>query len=163
MAGKKKEDEVPWEKGLEPKGAKAAASAEPVEKPKAPPIKVPKTLGACADLYAEVRDARLAQENVAPALEEQEKFLKAYLIDNLPKSQAGGIAGKFAQVTIVRKVEPRVENWDDLYKFILKTKDFSVMGRTLSKKAIEELWAAKKVVPGVGTFDVVTLSLHKLK
>lgn len=134
------------------------------EAPKsAAPIKLPKTLAACADLYSTLRDARLEKEKEAEALKEQESFVKNFLIDNLPKSEAQGVAGKVAQVTIVRKKVPVVKDWDAFYKHILKTKDFSFLNRAANKKAITERWESGKVVPGVEAFDDVSLSLHKLK
>lgn len=126
-------------------------------------IKLPKTLAACADLYDDLRDQRLAKDKEAAQLKEQEEFVKNYLIENIPKSEATGVAGKHAQVGIVRKKVPQVKDWDAFYKHLLKTKDFSLMNRAINKKAIEERWEAKKVVPGVEAFDTVTLSLHKIK
>ena len=136
----------------------------PQEKPnKAAPIKLPKSLAACADLYSNIRDARLAKQKETDALEEQEKFVKDYLINNIPKSEATGVAGKIASVSIVRKKIAQVKNWDEYYKFILKTKDFSLLNRSANRKAIEERWEAGKTVPGTEAFDTVTLSLHKIK
>jgi hypothetical protein len=128
-----------------------------------PAIKLPKTLAACADLYDQLRDERLAKDKEAAALKTQEEFVKAYLIDNIPKSEATGVAGKRAQVSVVCKSVPQVKDWDALYKHVLKTKDFSLLNRALNKKAVEERWNDKKIVPGVEAFDTVTLSLHKIK
>lgn len=133
------------------------------DKPKTPPIKLPKSLAACADLYSNLRDARLAKDKEAAALKEQEEFVKNHLIDSIPKSEATGVSGKVAQVAVVRKKIPKVMDWAKFQAHILKTKDFSLLNRAINKKAIEERWEAKKVTPGVEAFDVVTLSLHKLK
>ncbi len=141
----------------------ARATTKEAPSSAAAPIKLPKTLAACADLYSNLRDARLAKEKEAAEVKEQEEFVKAFLIDNLPKSEAQGVAGKVAQVTIVRKKIAQVKDWDAYYKFILKTKDFSLLNRAANRKAIEERWEAGKVVPGAEAFDTVTLSLHKLK
>lgn len=132
-------------------------------KPKAPPIKLPKSLAACADLYSELRDTRLQADKDAAALKVKEQFVKQYLIDNIPKSDATGVAGKVAQVTIVRKRVPRLANWDEFKAHLLKTKDFSLINRALNKTAVLERWEAHKTIPGVDAFDDVTLSLHKLK
>ena len=133
------------------------------DKPKAPPLKLPKSLAACADLYSTLRDERLAKDKEAAKLKEQEEFVKQYLIDNIPKSEATGVSGKVAQVSVVRKKVPKVGDWAKFQAHILKTKDFSLLNRAINKKAITERWDANKAVPGVEAFDVVELSLHKLK
>lgn len=133
------------------------------DKPKAPPIKLPKTLAACADLYNSLRADRLAKEKEAAQLQEQENFVKGYLIDNIPKSEATGIAGKTCRVAVVKKKVPKVADWDKFYAHIKKTGDFSLLNRAVNKTAVEERWEAKKVVPGVEAFDTVTLSLNQIK
>lgn len=150
-------------KDLEDRLADATKKGDKAEKKPAPPIKLPKTLAACADLYNSVRAARLAKEKEAAALQEQETFVKDYLIDMLPKSEATGVAGKTCRVLISEKVIPQVKNWEDYYKYILKTKDFSLLNRAANKKAIEERWEAGKVVPGVEAFKTKTLSLSQIK
>lgn len=135
-----------------------------LEKPaKASPLKLPKALAACADLYNDLRTKRLAKEKEAAALKEQEDFVKNHLIDTIPKSEATGIAGKTCRVAVVKKKVPKVNDWDAFYKHILKTKDFSLLNRAVNKTAVEERWEAKKVVPGVESFDTLTLSLNQIK
>lgn len=127
------------------------------------PIKLPKTLAACADLYGTLREARLALDKQVTEAKEREEFVKNYLIDNIPKSEATGVSGKLWSTSVVRKKIAQVKDWDAFYKHILKTKDFSLLNRAANRKAIEERWEAKKVVPGVEAFDTVTISLHKIK
>lgn len=163
----KTEEKAPWKEEKKIKGAEAFKPA-PVEeapaKKKAPlALKLPKSLAACADLYSDLRDERLAKDKEAAVLKEKEEFVKNFLIDNIPKSEAKGIAGQRAQVTIVRKTIPQLKDWDAFTKGILKSKDFSLLNRAINKKAIEERWEAGKAVAGVESFETVTLSLHKLK
>jgi hypothetical protein len=127
----------------------------------APAFKPPKSLAACADLLYSVREERLAAQKVADALKEKETLLQEHLINNLPKSQAGGIIGKLASVVLDSKVVPKVEDWDALYKYVLKTKSFSFLQRRLSETAIQEIWDNGKEVPGVSQFKVVVLRLRK--
>lgn len=128
-----------------------------------PPVKLPKSLAACADLYNELRAKRLAAQKATDELEAAEKFVKDHLINSIPKSDAAGVTGKTCRILIVKKQVPQVKDWDSFYKFILKTKDFSLLNRAANKKAIEERWEAKKVVPGVEAFETVTLSLSQIK
>lgn len=125
-------------------------------------FKMPKTLALCADELYKTRETRLAAAKVVEELEKKESALKEHLINNLPKSDASGVAGKLARVTIVTKIIPQVKDWDKLYKFIKKTGSFDLMQRRLTDTAIQERWDNGKEVPGVEPFNVVKVSLNKV-
>lgn len=126
---------------------------------------IPKSLAAAADLYFQKREERLALQRQAEALEEFEKELKEYLINNIPKSDATGIAGKLCRVTVVTNPKPIVEDWDSFYAHIAKNRSkgaFALLNRAVNAKAVQDIWDAGKQVPGVGTFNAVTLSVNKV-
>jgi hypothetical protein len=125
-------------------------------------FKLPKTMGACADKLFELRNKRLAIQKVADEIEEEEKALKNHIINNLPKSEASGVAGKLARVTIVSKDVPQVKDWDALYRYIKKTNSFEILQRRLSDVAVKERWSEDKEVPGVEHFTAITVSINKL-
>ena len=125
-------------------------------------FKLPKTLAACADLLYQTKAARLLLAKQVDDLAKRETLLKDHLIDNLPKGDASGIAGKVARVSVETKVIPKVEDWDKLHTFIKKTGAWELLGRTISATAVKERWEAKKVVPGVGTFNAFTVSCTKV-
>jgi hypothetical protein len=125
-------------------------------------FKIPKALGAVADLLYATREKRLAIEKQAEALKAQESALKEHLIQTLPKSEAGGVAGKVARVTVISKPVPQVNDWDKFYAHIKKTGDFELLQRRLGEGAIKERWEAGKVVPGVEVFNAVTVSINKV-
>lgn len=122
----------------------------------------PKKMGDCADLITSLKAKRLVLQKQAEAIEEEEKALKKWVIDNLPKSNLTGAAGKVSRVTVVTKEVPQVEDWDLLYKHIKKTGEFDLLGRSLSKAAVDERWDSNKKVPGVKAFTVVSLSVTKV-
>jgi len=124
--------------------------------------KFPKAMGACADLLYDLRNRRLAKKKEADELEEQEKALKEHIINTLPKSEATGAAGKIARVSVVTKTVPRAEDWDKVYAFVKKEGRFDLLQRRLNDGAVAEMWEAGKRVPGVGTFEAVTVSLNKV-
>lgn len=124
--------------------------------------KFPKALGACADKLYQLREARLAKQKEAEAIEAEEKALKEHLINTLPKSEANGVAGKVARVTVVTKPVPQVKDWEKFYAHVKKTGQFELMQRRLSDTAIKERWEAGKSVPGVESFNVVTVSINKV-
>jgi len=136
--------------------------AKAAEKVRAP-VKIPKTLGATVDLLYTIQQARKAKQKEADDLETDEKALKTYLIETLPVSDASGVTGKIAHVKIETKKVPTTTDWDAFYKYVLKTKDFSLLQKRLGDAAIKERWDAGKKVPGVDVFNVKTVSVTKRK
>jgi hypothetical protein len=96
------------------------------------------------------------------ALEERESALREHIIQELPKSQAGGIAGKIARATITKKVVPRVTDWEAFEKFCLKQKTIGYLQRRVNDSMVSEMWDNKKTVPGVEPYQTVGVSLNKV-
>ncbi|OQW33960.1 MAG: hypothetical protein A4E20_12080 [Nitrospira sp. SG-bin2] len=127
----------------------------------AKPIKLPKTMGACADLLYETREKRLAAQKIVDELAKQEAAVREHIINNLPKSDTGA-SGKRARVSVVTKQVPQVKDWDKFYAHVKKTGQFELMQRRLADTAIRERWDNGKQVPGVEAFGVVSVSLNKI-
>ena len=124
--------------------------------------KFPKAMGACADKLFELRNKRLAMQKEVDAVAAEETALKNHIIENLPKSEASGVAGKLARVTVVTKQIPQVKDWDAFYKYVKKTGQFDLMQRRITDAAIKERWEAGKEVPGVEHFNAVSISINKV-
>jgi hypothetical protein len=127
----------------------------------AKPIKLPKTMGACADLLYETREKRLAAQKIVDELAKQEAAVREHIINNLPKSDTGA-SGKRARVSVITKQVPQVKDWDKFYAHVKKTGQFELMQRRLADTAIRERWDNGKQVPGVEAFGVVSVSLNKI-
>ena len=125
-------------------------------------FKFPKSMALCADKIYEIRQKRLDMQKAVDAVEEEEKALKAYIIDNLPKSEATGAAGKLARVTVVTKDVPHVKDWGAFWKAFNKKTDTDLLQRSVSAKAIEARLDAGKKVAGVEIFHAVSLSINKV-
>ncbi len=124
--------------------------------------KFPKALGACADKLFELRNKRLAEQKKVDEIAAEETALKNHIIENLPKSEASGVAGKLARVTVVTKQIPQVKDWDAFYKYVKKTGSFDLMQKRLTDAAIKERWEAGKEIPGVEHFNAVSVSINKV-
>lgn len=136
--------------------------------------KLPKSLGACVDLYSDTRTARLAEGKVVAVMEEQEKLIRNHIIDNLPKDEGGAVGKRYKGVTY-NDVVYQVEDWDKFYAHLKKTGEFDLLNRALNQAAVKERIDAQqrpngkrgddwkpKLPPGVRTFTVVKLSVTKL-
>lgn len=124
--------------------------------------KFPKALGACADRLYRLRQQRLEEQKRVDALAAEEQALKTYIIDTLPKSEASGVAGKYARVTVVLKTVAQVQDWAVLYAYISRTKSWDLLQRRVADIAVKARWDDDKNVPGVDKFTVVNLSVSKL-
>jgi hypothetical protein len=124
--------------------------------------KLPKTLGACADLLYTSRQDRLDVQHTVDDMKGFENRLKDHLIQELPKGEASGIAGKVARVTVVTKQVPTVEDWDKLYAYIKKKNAFDLLNRALNVAACTERLEAGEQIPGIGAFTRVDVSCQKV-
>lgn len=122
----------------------------------------PENLAVCVDLLYTTQKQRLEIQKQVDALKATETALREHLINTLPKSDATGIAGKLARATIVSKTEPVVENWDDFFAWVAKTKAWDCLQKRISNPAIRARWENKKVVKGVSTINIKTVSLNKV-
>lgn len=125
-------------------------------------FKIPKSLAECADLAYTLRERRLEIQRSTKEIDEQEKLVKEYLIQNLPKSQASGVSGKVANAKIEKKTVPTITDKKKFLAYVKKTGDFDLITSSMNAKAVEERWDAKKKVPGVGEFEVIKVSLTKV-
>lgn len=124
-------------------------------------MRIPKTLGGCADRLYKLRAESAALKKKLEAVQDETQVIKTYLIDHLPKSEADGITGRFANATVHKKVVGQVKDWPKFYKHVLKTKDFSLMQKRLSDAAFKEHHEEGLKIPGVKPFTVVYVSVTK--
>lgn len=125
-------------------------------------MKMPKTLGMCADLLYTTRQDRYKLQKEVNALKELESAVEAHLIKELPRSDASGIAGKLCKAQVTSKVVPQVKDWDAFFAYVAKKKAWGLVQKRCSADAIEERWELGVVVPGTEKFTVVKCSLSKL-
>jgi len=130
-------------------------------------FKAPKTLAETADQLYNTREQRLALERQAAELQEQETFLREHLINNLPKSNATGVAGKVVRVSIVNKVVYTVKDWDMVRGYIKTNAGknpgvWGLMNKALNQGAAKEVFESGKLIPGVEKLEVPTVSVNKL-
>jgi hypothetical protein len=137
--------------------------------------KLPKTLAQCADRLYEVRELRLQNDRSSKIYKEEESLLKTRLINELPKSDASGIAGKTARATVVTKDLQTVEDWAKVYDWVideaikhrrkktgLEHSVFDIFQRSVVQSALDERLDRGEKVPGLKKFKVVTVSLSKV-
>lgn len=145
------------------------------------PPKLPKSLGACVDLYHDTREKRLEVNKEVEAIKKDEAFIANHIIDNVPKGDAG-VIGKNYKGVVKTEIVYQVDDWDTFYAWIKKTGNFEVLNRALNQAAIKEHTDGlnekldlanrkiadpkerkpRKMLPGVKTFNAVKLSVTKV-
>lgn len=123
---------------------------------------MPRSMGLSADLYAEVRELRLAMQKHVDKMKERETEIREYLIDNISKSDDTGAAGKKYRAQIVRKIVPQVADWAKVWAFVQKTGRFDILQKRVSDTAVKDMWEDGKAIPGVEKFHAVEVSITKI-
>lgn len=125
-------------------------------------IKMPKTIGSCADRLYDLKAQMSALNKQLEALDTERKKIQEHVINELPKSNATGVSGKKANVRVTTKEVPQVHDWEAFYGYVRKTKRTDLMQRRLSEASISEIIDSGKAVPGVQLFKAVSISLTKV-
>lgn len=124
---------------------------------------VPSSIGACADLYAEVRQTRLAIEKVAEEWHARETELYNLILGHLNESVDTGASGQNYRVQRVEKDRIQVKDWPSFWAFIQQTGSFEMLQKRASDTAVAE-WVETRGAPppGVEQVKVPTLSFTKV-
>lgn len=124
---------------------------------KAPP------LAKLVDQLYEKQQLRYKLQNEAKKMKKDEEELEASIIAALAASDfTTGVSGKIAYAQMVEKEKIVAEDWDEIYKYVLKNKAFELLQRRLSDEAVKDRWNNDDIVPGIGKIRIKDLSLKKL-
>lgn len=123
---------------------------------------IPSSLGDVVDEYRRVRDIRLAMKKETDAVEERERELKDHLINEIPKSEITGVAGKRFRAQIVKKDVPAAEDWKQIHAWVMQNERFDILQKRLADKAIKDMWEEGETIPGVVKFPKVDVSVTKI-
>ena len=138
-------------------------------------LKIPKSLGACADLYHDKREERLALDKESREMKADETAICNHIIDQLDKNDEGGAVGKRFKALVKTEDVYIVEDWDAFYKHLKKTGEFDLLNRALNQASVKERVAMQdrpagkrgenwkpKLPPGIGKFVAKKLSVTKV-
>ena len=123
---------------------------------------IPKTLGEVADHLKEVTLLRLEMKKEVDLVAAREQELKNYLVENLSDKETG-VSGRKYHAQVKKSTKPVVDDWEDVYDYVVEEDAFHILGKSLNAKAVNELWEAGVKIPGVSKMKAKTLSLTKVK
>lgn len=143
--------------------------SEVIEKPRARKAALAKvttrlvpTLGNTIDQMWALREKKRALDAQIKVVEADIKALETDMFGLLDAQDTRKAEGKNASVSINESVVCNVEDWDALWPWIAKTKNFHLIQKRVSDPGIRELWSLGKTIPGTQPFTKRTLSLKSL-
>lgn len=115
--------------------------------------------GAAVDALQRLADelaaARAAEREVAARYQAAERELIALLV----KEKLTEAAGAHARAKLDSTPVPQVRDWEQVYEYLLKSRDFALVQRRIASAHWRELLEAKVAVPGIEAFPLTTLRL----
>lgn len=120
------------------------------------------SLGAQIDKMWDIREKKRSLEASIKDLDGQLTTIEAELMEDMEANGVDKMTGKHAGVSITSNTVAHVTDWDELWKFILKTKNTQLLQRRVSDPAYRELLEMGKKVPGAEAFTKKRLNLRSL-
>lgn len=120
------------------------------------------TLGAATDKMWALREEKRALAVEEKRIDTELKELETTIFGLMDAQDTRKAEGKKAGVSIGEAIVANVEDWDALWPWIAKTKNFHLIQKRVSDPGMRELWSLKKVIPGVQPFTKRTLSVRSL-
>ena len=120
------------------------------------------SLGAQIDKMWEIREKKRTLEASIKDLDGQLATIEAELMEDMEANGVDKMTGKHAGVSITSNTVAHVTDWDEMWKFILKTKNTQLLQRRVSDPAYRELLEMGKKVPGAEAFTKKRLNLRSL-
>lgn len=121
----------------------------------------PKRLARLAEAGIALRNERKALEAQASVIEAEEKALKEVLIQDFSKAELQEVKTALGVVKLVTKTiyQPASGGWDKIWAYIFKAKAFDLLEKRLHQGACKARYEDKKPIPGVKTFNAISIKL----
>lgn len=133
------------------------------KKAEAPPER---KLGELVDLLWEERERKRQLNEHLKTVEAEIDGLTSELIERMEKEGLDKASGKAASISVTPSVQPNITDWDELLKFLVRTKNLHLLQRRISPDPWRELMEAKggkpDSVPGTVAYIKKTLNLRTL-
>lgn len=123
---------------------------------------LPASIGLCADLYAEVRELRLAMQKHTDEMKARESEIREHIIDNLSKSDDTGAAGKRYRAQVVTKLKPALVDFNAYCNYVVQTLRFDLWQKRINERAVLDMLEEGESVPGIERFNAVDVSITKI-
>ena len=121
------------------------------------------TIGELIDAMYRVRQKRLEVQKKVDDLKAKQNQIEGMLMDALTKQNTRKGEGSLASASISTAINPVVNDWDKLNRFILRHKELALFQKRLSAPRFRELLEEHpRGIPGLESFEQKTINLRKL-
>jgi len=123
------------------------------------PFKFPHTVRGAVDLLYTTRQTRLRTQTTVETLKEHEEKLREFIAANCTVGEV--VTGNDGRAEIVERYEYVVEDWAELYDFILRYQTWEILKKAVVDSALEKWFNERGLpVPGVTRRIVKQVSIQ---
>jgi len=119
-------------------------------------------VGSAIDDLWKLREEKRQAEEKVKEIEAKIEALQEVLLEELGKQGLDKATGKNASVSVGNTVVANVQDWDALWAYITKTKNFQLVQKRVADAAYRELLETGRTIPGVSPFTKRRLNLRSL-
>lgn len=119
-------------------------------------------VGSAIDDLWKLREEKRQAEEKVKEIEAKIEALQEVLLEELGKQGLDKATGKNASVSVGNTVVANVQDWDALWGYITKTKNFQLVQKRVADAAYRELLEMGRTIPGVSPFTKRRLNLRSL-
>jgi len=119
-------------------------------------------VGSAIDDLWKLREEKRQVEEKVKEIEAKIEALQEVLLEELGKQGLDKATGKNASVSVGNTVVANVQDWDALWAYITKTKNFQLVQKRVADAAYRELLGMGRTIPGVSPFTKRRLNLRSL-
>jgi hypothetical protein len=119
------------------------------------------SIGNLIDKAYDLRQKRLELQREVDKIKDQENEIRQAIMFELDMHGLAKASGAHASAGITMSIQPQVEDWDSVYRFVAETNRFDLLQKRLSTTAWRELVEEGVKVPGTFVTEVRDISLTK--
>lgn len=120
------------------------------------------SIGVLIDELHILRGEKAELNKLLKRIADQEKDLQTRIITSLEEQGIDGAKGNSAQVSIVDKVIPIIEDGEAFNNWVVQDVErVSCLQRRLASRTIQEMWGEDIAIPGVNKLHQKQLSVRK--
>ena len=85
---------------------------------------------------------------------------QAAIIKELEEQGVDRVGNDVCTISIRKEIVPKVEDWDQVYDYLLRTKQFELLHRKMTATAYRELQTSGIEVPGVKPMELTRINFR---
>lgn len=128
--------------------------------------RIPGKAGALLDRYYQVDQQKKLLEKALNDVKADLAVIEDAIFLKFKKEDIHGTRGNLCTATANQQIIPVAEDWETIYKYIVKGKKqerFDLLQKRLAVTAVRERWDDNIKIPGVSSFEKTKLSVRAIK